>query len=313
MTLRFDTDFDPHHGVMTEVSPLVRRLVCDNPSKYTFHGTGTYVVGHGRVAVVDPGPTPDEPAGRAHLDALLAALRHETVDAVLITDTHLDHSPAATALAAATGAPTFGYGPHPADATAESGDEKSGDEAFTPDTPLEHLDVVDGPGWTIDALYTPGHISNHLCFALREERAVFTGDHVMGWSSTVIPPPDGDIGAYLRSLELLMTRDDAVYHPTHGGSRHDAVVHAAALHRHRLERERQIVDQLVLGPRSAGEIVAVLYAEVREELHAPATRSVLAHLVELERTGRARNLGDTEDRLDPAATWERAGANVTRR
>ncbi|MEZ5169035.1 MAG: MBL fold metallo-hydrolase [Acidimicrobiales bacterium] len=215
----FRTDFDPRHGEMVQVSPLLRRLVCNNPSKFTFHGTGTYVIGRGDVAVVDPGPR--DPA---HVDALLAALDGERIRHVLITHTHGDHSPAAAALAAASGADVLGFGPHPQAATSEGDDgdddeddddDEDGTEGdpepprtaeelrraaedvekhrpdvdFAPDERLSDGSVVEGPGWTVEALHTPGHISNHLCFALREEQAVLSGDHVMGWSSTIIPPP----------------------------------------------------------------------------------------------------------------------------
>lgn len=312
MALRFDTDFDPRHGELVEVSPLLRRIVCANPSKYTFHGTGTYVIGRGDVAVVDPGPDPaiDE-THAAHVAALLAGLSGESVSHILITHTHGDHSPAARAVAAATGAPLLGFGPHPATAAAE--DDEAGENAdgaesprhhadvdFAPDTALGHGDVVSGRGWTVEALHTPGHISNHLCFALREESAVLSGDHVMGWSSTVIPPPDGDIGDYLRSLRLLLDRDDRVLYPTHGGPVTDPAALVRGLYDHRLDREAEIVAQLWLGPRTVAEIVAVLYADVREELHKPAGRSVLAHLHKLRDDRRARTLDDRDPMADDA-------------
>ncbi len=306
MAPTFDTQFDPRYGELVEVSPLLRRMVARNPSKYTFHGTGTYVIGRGTVAVVDPGPDDED-----HISALAASLDGETIAHVLITHTHADHSPGSRRLAEISGAPVLGFGPHPADATGESDpDQRHPDQRhadpdegmdvdFVPDERLAHGDVVAGPGWTVEALHTPGHISNHLCFALREEQAVLTGDHVMGWSTTVIPPPDGDLAAYLRSLELLLNRDDDVLYPTHGGPRHDPHQHVTALHQHRLDREAQIVEQLSLGPRTVEEIVAVLYAEVRPELHAPAGRSVLAHLLKLRDQQRA----DAEAPSDQSTIW----------
>ena len=225
---QFVIDFEPMYGEMVEVSPLLRRLVCKNPSKFTFHGTGTYVIGRGDVAVVDPGPRDDD-----HIAALLAALDGETVRHILITHTHGDHSPAAHALHDATGAPILGFGPHPEDSVGEGEDRDDDEETttdevtdrepqieddpefqrkhapdvdFDPDTTLAHGDVVEGPGYTVQALHTPGHISNHLCFALAEEHAVLSGDHVMGWSTTIIPPPDGDVAAYLESLRVLLDR-----------------------------------------------------------------------------------------------------------
>ena len=309
MALVFDTDFSPDYGRMVDVSPLLRRLVCENPSKYTFHGTGTYVIGHGDVAVVDPGPR-----DRTHVDNLLRALDGEHVRHVLITHTHGDHSPAAAELADATGATVLGFSPHPPGATGEDDDSDDPETSheddtekhlpdvdFAPDTRLRHGEVVEGPGWTIEALHTPGHISNHLCFALREERAVLSGDHVMGWSTTIIPPPDGDVAAYLDSLRLLLDREDEVLYPTHGGPIHDPTTYVQALFDHRLAREAQIMTQLREGPRSATEIVAVLYADVRKELHKPAARSVVAHLLKLRADGRAA----------PAITDARATAAAT--
>ncbi len=295
----FNTEFDPHYGEPVEVSSLLRRVVCNNPSKFTFHGTGTYLIGHGDVAVVDPGPR--EPT---HVEALLKALDGETVRHILITHTHGDHSPAAAALADATGAPVLGFGPHPAQAADEGDlddddddddDEDDGaisddpdfaekhrpDIDFQPDTALSHGDVVEGPGYTVEALHTPGHISNHLCFAVREEKILLSGDHVMGWSTTIIPPPDGDIAAYLGSLELLLGRNDRRLYPTHGAPIDDPRPYVEALLAHRLAREAAILGQLSEGPKSATEIVAVLYADVPKILHKPAARSVVAHLRKL--------------------------------
>ena len=305
MPPEFNTDFDPRHGEMVDVSPLLRRIVCNNPSKYTFHGTGTYVIGHGDVAVVDPGPR--DPA---HVESLLRALDSETVRTILITHTHGDHSPAAAALHDATGAPVLGFGPHPKDATSEEADAddetEPGEETtstanaeahrpdidFDPETRLAHGDTVEGPGWTVQALHTPGHISNHLCFALAEENAVLTGDHVMGWSTTIIPPPDGDVADYLKSLQLLLDRSDEVLYPTHGGPVNNPQRYVSALLNHRLRRETQILDQLANGPASAKQMVAVLYADVRKELHRPAARSVVAHLAKLHNEGRASPASD---------------------
>ncbi len=307
---QFVVDFEPQYGEMVEVSPLLRRLVCRNPSKFTFHGTGTYVIGRGDVAIVDPGPRDDQ-----HVEALLRALDGETVRHILITHTHGDHSPAAAAVAEATGAPILGFGPHPSAAVGE-GEDRDDDEDdadddgdptgeaaerepqpeddpefqrkhapdvdFDPAATLAHGDVVEGPGYTVEALHTPGHISNHLCFALAEEHAVLSGDHVMGWSTTIIPPPDGDVRAYLDSLRVLLDRPrDRRLYPTHGAPVEEHHTFVQALLDHRLAREAAIMAQLADGPKSAREIVAVLYADVRKELHKPAARSVLSHLRKL--------------------------------
>lgn len=326
----FDTDFDPHHGELVDVSPLLRRIVCKNPSKFTFHGTGTYVIGHGEVAIVDPGPRDDD-----HVAALLAALDGERVHSILITHTHGDHSPAAAAVQDATGAPILGFGPHPRTATSE-GDEDVADDSdwdtgeerkeltdeerakakadhekhlpdvdFAPDQRLAHGDVVEGPGWTVEALHTPGHISNHLCFALAEEQAVLSGDHVMGWSTTIIPPPDGDLNAYLSSLELLLARRDAVLYPTHGGAIADPLPYVQALYDHRRSREEQILTQLGVGPKSVREIVEVLYADVARELWRPAARSVISHLIALRDADRAETVITDAPALATATTWAR--------
>ncbi len=322
MSPEFNTDFDPRHGEMVGVSPLLRRIVCNNPSKYTFHGTGTYVIGHTDVAVVDPGPR--DPA---HVEALLRALGDETVRAILITHTHGDHSPAAAALHDATGAPVLGFGPHPQDATSEEDHADNGngtddetdpgedgraatdkdahrpDVDFDPETRLAHGDTVEGPGWTVQALHTPGHISNHLCFALAEENAVLTGDHVMGWSTTIIPPPDGDISDYLRSLQLLLNRSDEVLYPTHGGPVNNPQPYVSALLNHRLRRETQILGQLAEGPSSAKQMVAVLYSDVRKELHRPAARSVVAHLAKLQKEDKAAPVVDDASPTSSDTVW----------
>lgn len=279
--LRFLDEFDPCYGQCVEVAPGIRRVVARNPSKFTAWGTGTYIVGRGEVAVIDPGPDLAE-----HVEAVLDAVCGETVTHILVTHTHGDHSPAATALSAVTGAPTYGFGPHPVAAiTADPDDdtpvEEHADLAFTPDVVVGHGDVIAGRDAWFQCLHTPGHISNHLCFAERTTGALFPGDHVMGWSTTIIPPPDGNLAQYLDSLRLLIGRDDAVYYPTHGPPITRPQPYVAALLEHRLERSRQIVAQLRLGPRTIDELVAVLYADVREELHKPAARTVHAHLLQL--------------------------------
>ncbi len=310
---QFLTEFDPRYGECVEVAPGIRRVVAGNASKFTAWGTGTYIVGRGEVAIVDPGPRRDE-----HVDAILAAVSGETVTHILITHTHGDHSPAAADLQSVTGAPTYGYGPHPvvepggdieidlgfppdppggSESTGtgtdsdpgDQGDppmEEHSDDAFVPDITIGHGDTIAGADIWFECLHTPGHISNHMCFAERTTGALFPGDHVMGWSTTIIPPPDGNITDYLASLRLLIGRDDAAYYPTHGSPITDPQPYVTALIEHRLGRDRQIAEQLGLGPRTIAEIVAVLYADVRAELHKPAARSVHAHLVAMIHDGR---------------------------
>lgn len=286
----FLTEFDPRHGQLVQVAPGIQRVVADNPSKFTAWGTGTYLVGEDDVAVIDPGP---DDVG--HVAALLAALDGRRVTHLLITHTHADHSPAAAALAAATGAPTYGFGPHPPGADEHT--EEHGDLAFVPDVVVRDGDVLTGRGFEFECLHTPGHLSNHVCYAERSRRCLFSGDHVMGWSTSVISPPAGDLVDYLANLRRLLGRDDTVYYPTHGPPVTEPRTYVQALIDHRLERERQIVEQVSAGARTIPEIVEVLYADVRPELHEPAGRSVHAHLLALVATGRVVALDD--DRYGP--------------
>ncbi len=267
---------------VTQISPLVRRVVADNPSAFTYHGTGTYIIGRGDVAVVDAGP-----ADPRHIDAVLAALDGETVTHQLVTHTHMDHSPGAALLKQATGAETWAFGPH-GSGRPEPGIvvEEGADHDFAPDHEIRHGDVIEGSGWSVEAVFTPGHTSNHICFGLREESALFSGDHVMGWSTTVVSPPDGDMAAYMKSLELLLSRDDRIYYPTHGPAITDPAAHVRALIDHRLAREAQIMQQIGSGTHTIADMVEVMYADVHPRLHPAARRSVLAHLIHMTETGR---------------------------
>jgi glyoxylase-like metal-dependent hydrolase (beta-lactamase superfamily II) len=284
------------YGAHEWLSPLVRRVVAENPSKYTYLGTGTYIVGREIVAVIDPGPSLP-----SHREAMERALEGCQVAAILVTHTHADHSPLARWLAEWSGAPRYGVGPHgPTDDVDDDGGEADdgGDAAsraprteeavdrdFVPDVPVEDGDVIGGPDWTVETVTTPGHTSNHACFALREEATLFSGDHVMGWSTTVISPPDGHMRTYLDSLRKVRERGDAILRPTHGGPVTDPGPYLDALFEHRLERERQVLDSVRRGVGTVAEMVAELYADVRPELHKPAARSVLAHLVKLVEDG----------------------------
>jgi glyoxylase-like metal-dependent hydrolase (beta-lactamase superfamily II) len=286
----FVTLDNPRYGEVVAVSPLVRRVIANNPSKYTYLGTGTYIIGHDDVAVIDPGPLLDE-----HRDALMAALGGARVRAILVTHCHSDHSPLAAWLRETTGAPTFAFGPHAtpdaeddadADADAEIEDgvtlEETTDMAFVPDVRVGDGEVAAmGSGWTMHAVHTPGHTSNHMCYALDEERALFTGDHVMGWSTTVVSPPDGDMRAYIESLRKVMGRDDATLWPTHGAPVTSPKPFLQAFLEHRLDREAQVLEAVRSGLTGIEAMVKVMYADVREELHKAAARSVLSHLVKL--------------------------------
>jgi glyoxylase-like metal-dependent hydrolase (beta-lactamase superfamily II) len=267
------------YGRAERLSPLVRRVLAHNPSPFSYTGTGTYIVGNGTVAVIDPGP--DDPA---HLEALQAALGDETVSHILVTHTHRDHSPAAIPLKAATGAPIVGCAPL---SLAEVGPkvEEGFDRSYAPDRVLADSEAVAGPGWTLTAVHTPGHTSNHLCFALAEEKALFSGDHVMGWSTSVVTPPDGDMRAYIDSLKKLLDRDDSLYYPTHGDAVTDPKRLVRGLIAHRRQREGQILKLLGQGAKPIPALVAVMYANVAPVLHPAAGRSVLAHLIDLHARG----------------------------
>lgn len=283
--LSFDRNFDVPPGKEVRLSPLVRRVLANNPSPYTFKGTNSFIVGNGQVAVIDPGPDDDD-----QLAALLEAVRGETVTHILVTHSHADHSPLARRLQKATGAVTIAYGAVEAPPASGLRLDASIDHDFVPDQRLADGDAVSGPGWTLQALFTPGHMSNHMCFALKEEQALFAGDHVMAWATSVIAPPDGDMGQYFASLRKLLDRDDQVYHPGHGPSKRDPLPLVRGYLAHRRMREEAIRARVEQGARSVGEIVAAIYADVDPRLHGAAALSTTAHLDHLVEQGRLRKV-----------------------
>ena len=267
-------------GQAEQIEPLVRRVLAPNPSPFTYTGTQTYIVGLGDgCAVIDPGP--DEPA---HLAALEAAIGGEHVCAIMCTHTHRDHSPGSRPLARRTGAPIVGCAPLAIDTAGPRADEGF-DPDYAPDRVLADGEAMTGPGWTLTALATPGHVSNHLCFALEESGALFSGDHVMGWSTSVVVPPDGDMGDYMASLQLLHERDDRVLYPAHG----PAVTKPRQLVRsmigHRRQRENQILRLLGAERQQVAELVPQMYKGLDPKLTKAAALSVTAHLIDLERRG----------------------------
>jgi glyoxylase-like metal-dependent hydrolase (beta-lactamase superfamily II) len=272
----FRREFSFEYGRLEPVAPMIRRIVARNPSPFTFRGTGTYVVGAGPVAVIDPGPDLPE-----HVEALLAGLAGERVTHILITHTHRDHSPAARALQAATGAPTYGFGPHAGGHRGEPAVEEGGDWDFVPDVTLRDGERIAGAGWLFEAIHTPGHTSNHLCFALPDNGVLFSGDHVMGWSTSVIAPPDGDMAAYMASLDKLLGRPDQVYWPTHGPAITEPQEHVRAFIAHRREREASILGCLRTGIGRIDAIIERLYVGLQPALRRAAGRSVQAHLIDL--------------------------------
>ena len=284
VSLSFDHSFDVPPETAITVSPLIRRVLADNPSPFTFKGTSSFIIGHGEVAIIDPGPDDD-----VHLAGLLAAVKGETVSHILVTHSHLDHSPLAPRLKQATGAVTVGYGP-----VAKQGGQEglrldaSIDADFDPDVKLADGEVLAGKGWSLEGVFTPGHMSNHMSYALCEEKALFCGDHVMAWATSVIAPPDGNMGQYFASLRVLLKRDDDIYHPAHGPSRRDPKSLVRAYLAHRKMREDAIIARLKAGDRSIEQIVKANYADIDPKLHAAASLSTLAHMEHLIERGLVR-------------------------
>lgn len=276
-TVPFNLELDFEYGVSATVSPLVRRVIARNPSAFTFHGTGTYIVGHGDVAVIDAGPN-----NESHIAALLNCLGDERVTHLVVTHTHLDHSPACRPLQALTQAPTYGFGPH-GSAKGLSGDavEEGADWDFTPDVVVQDGDKIEGPGWTLEALHTPGHTSNHLCYFLRQENALFSGDHVMGWSTTIVAPPDGDMSSYLKSLRLLLARSDERYFPTHGAPIDQPRNYVRSLLAHRQQREAQVLACLQEGSSDIRVMVEKMYPHLDVSMHGAAAMQVYSTLLYL--------------------------------
>jgi glyoxylase-like metal-dependent hydrolase (beta-lactamase superfamily II) len=277
MSLVFLREDAPPQGAVETIAPGLRRVLCANPGPFTYRGTNTWLLGEGRVAVVDPGPE-----DAAHLAALLEATRGERITHILVTHTHRDHSPGARALAEATGAPILGCGPH-----RHAG---SGDEAHRPDHELADGEALEGEGWRVEAIATPGHCANHLCFAVPSHGVLLSGDHVMSWSTSVVSPPDGDMADYMRSLSRLEGRPERLFLPGHGPPLPEPARFVAGLAAHRREREARVVDAL----RAAGEarveaLVPAVYGPALDpRLVAGAARSLLAHLLKLRQDGVAR-------------------------
>ena len=290
----FRRELEFEYGEMAEVAPGIRRVVARNPSPFTLYGTGTYILGRGEVAVIDPGP-----ADGAHIAKLLEALEGETISHILITHTHMDHSPGCRLLQAHTDAKSYAYGPHGAGKLEQGVPvEEGGDMEFEPDELVRDGDVLTGGDWSVECIFTPGHTSNHMCYQLRESKALFTGDHVMGWSTSIISPPDGDMGAYMASLERLLERDDAVYWPTHGPCIDDPKPHVQAFIEHRLARERQIISCIKQGVHRIEDMVPMMYTELPEFMYPAAARSVLASMEHLVGNGALKADGGVQ--LDAA-------------
>jgi len=281
MSIPFVRDMDFDYGEAQQVSPMIRRVIAENPGAFTFTGTGVYIVGSGSVAVIDPGPMIE-----AHLEALKRTLDGETVSHVFVTHSHMDHSPLAHPLAQWAGCKVHAGGPAiptESEVRMEAGDDLS----FKPDIEVSDGQRFEGEGWTIEAIATPGHTSHHFAYALIEENACFTGDHIMGWSTTVISPPDGDMGDYLHSLEKIRDRGFDTLWPTHGPPvDSDASGFVQAYIDHRRKREAAILARLKAGDRNIPDMVKTIYANVPKHLHPAACHSVLGHMIHLVKQGR---------------------------
>jgi glyoxylase-like metal-dependent hydrolase (beta-lactamase superfamily II) len=278
--LEFNRTLSAPAGAEIRLSRLVSRILAPNPGPFTFKGTGVYLIGGETVAVVDPGP-----AMPAHLSALKSVIGARRVSHILITHSHRDHSPAATALKTWSGAPVYGLPDHAAPSTEEGAVDEAHDHDFVPDVLVHDGMTIAGDGFTFECVATPGHTANHICYALAEEKVLFSGDHVMGWSTSVVAPPDGDMGQYVASLEKLLTRDEGLFYPTHGSPIPDAKAWVRQLIDHRRMRERQILDTLRAGAADAGQLVARLYPDIAPALHRAAGLQIGAHLLHLAEKG----------------------------
>lgn len=282
--LTFNRDFEPRHGECVAVSPLVSRITAPNTGPFTFHGTNTFLVGKGDLVVIDPGPERE-----AHIAAVIDAIGGRKVSHILVTHTHNDHSPAARAIKAHTGAPVLGEGPHRPARTLNIGEinplDAAADSAFVPDIALEDGAAIEADGFVLEAVATPGHTANHMCYGLAAENTLFSGDHVMGWSTSIVAPPDGAMVDYMASLDRLIERNDGRLLPAHGAPIDDPVTYLAGLRAHRLEREAAVLARLSAGDTRIADMVAVIYKDVDESLHGAAGLSVLAHIEDLVARG----------------------------
>jgi glyoxylase-like metal-dependent hydrolase (beta-lactamase superfamily II) len=287
----FNRNFPLQAAVVEEVRPGVRWIVCNNPGPFTFTGTVSYIVGRGKVAIIDPGP-----ADQAHARALLEAVRGETVTHILVTHTHRDHSMNTAALKAATGATVYAEGPHrasrPRFESEKHNPESGADRDFRPDVRVGDCDVIEGEGWRLEAIATPGHTANHLAFAWKERSMTFVGDHVMGWSTSIVAPPDGSMVDYMASLEKLTIRSEDLYFSGHGPEIAEGPRYVRFLIRHRHAREASILHRLSKGEADIPSIVRAVYIGIDPRLTNAAGYSVLAHLEDLVGRGIVKTDGD---------------------
>lgn len=276
----FKKEMSFEYGMAQKVAPGVRRIVAENPSPFTHFGTNTYVVGTGEVAVIDPGPRIEQ-----HVENIKKELKGETITQIIVTHTHIDHSPASTWLKELTNAPIVGAYPKPQ----SSGDPvEAAQKDFKPDLELTEDISLSGPGWALEPVYTPGHMSNHYCFALTEKNILFSGDHVMGWNTTIVSPPDGNMRDYLSSLRVCLNRNEATYLPGHGPEIRNTKPFVRAYLNHRLMREKEVSKCLAKGISTIPEMVRSMYTHLPDGMHGAAARSVLAHMEHMVETGRVK-------------------------
>ncbi len=291
MALDFDTKFEPAYGEAVELAPGVARITVNNPSAFTFHGTNSYLVGRDTLAVIDPGPEDD-----AHFAALIRAIAGRPVSHIFVSHTHVDHSPLTGKLAERTGATVLAEGPHRPARPLRIGEinplDASGDTDFMPDVALADDELVEGDGWALRAIHTPGHTANHVSFALEGTGTLFSADHVMAWSTSIVAPPDGAMSDYMASLDRLLGRDDRLFLPGHGGPVTQPAAFMRGLKAHRKMRERAIIERLRRGDRTIPEMVAAIYRDTDPRLYGAAGLSVLAHLEDIVGRGIAAAEGE---------------------
>jgi glyoxylase-like metal-dependent hydrolase (beta-lactamase superfamily II) len=284
VALEFSTAFEPAYGEAVAAGDGIRRLTVNNPSPFTFHGTNTYLVGDRALAVIDPGPDDD-----AHLNAILRAAAGRPISHIFVTHTHRDHSPLTPRLRQATGATVLAEGPHRPARPLRVGEtarlDASADMEFSPDVALADGALTEGDGWALRMIHTPGHAANHAAYALEGAGILFSGDHVMAWSTTIVGPPDGSMADYMASLDRLLERDDRVFLPGHGGPVANPQAFMRGLKAHRKMRERAILERLARGDRTIPEMVATIYRDTDPRLHGAAGLSMLAHLEDLVARG----------------------------
>lgn len=280
----FDLAFEPAYRQAVPVVAGVERITAENPGPFTFFGTNSYIVGSTSVAIIDPGPE-DE----AHFQALMAALAGRAVTHIIVSHTHRDHSPLSRRLQAATGAVTVGQGPHRPARPLREGEinpfSESSDLSFVPDIAIGDGETIAGDGWSLSAVLTPGHTANHAAFALEGRDILFSGDHVMAWSTSIVAPPDGSMADYMASLDRLIERQDGLLLPGHGGPVTEPSTFLPALKAHRLRREQAVLARIRAGDRGIAEMVKAIYRDTDPKLHGAAALSVLAHIEDLMERG----------------------------